>query len=395
MKKFISIAISVVMACACLFGACAKEEEIIYSESVTINKTEITLALSKTEQLIATVTPADADNKTIMWESDNKNVASVDIFGLVTANSVGEANIIATTLNGKTATCKVKVVYGEVKVTSVNIAKENVSVQVARSVEIVATVLPENATDKSLIWVSSDNDVVTVDDNGAIVGVKEGTAKVTATSVDGGLSDSINVIVVSVKVSSVKINENLSTEEEIYLESGKTFALTLNIYPIDAKNKNVVWASSNNNVATVDENGVVTTIKDGVAYITVTSEDGGITDDCKITVGNGDAEVLTLTTKAYAGLPVHDVETMFIDDDVNGEHEFIVRIKGLYRSVSWAVDNQGVVTISPIEDNTKCVVKAVAKGNTVLTVTVNTSSGVITKSCVIEVRNITIELPNA
>lgn len=149
---------------------------------VTLNKTATTINRGAQEILIATVLPADADNKSLTWSSSNTAVAVVDQFGVVTAVSAGSAHITATSPEGPTAGCDVII---SVPVTGVTLNKATTSLNTGSQETLTATVDPADASDKALTWSSSNTAVATVDQNGTITGVSAGTARITATSVNG------------------------------------------------------------------------------------------------------------------------------------------------------------------------------------------------------------------
>lgn len=149
---------------------------------VTLDKTSLTLEVGAEATLTATVAPEDADDKTVTWTSDKKDVATV-VNGKVTAVAAGEATITATA-GGKSATCKVVVAAAGsiVEVTGVTLDKTAATVNAGTPVTLTATVAPENATNKAVTWASSDEKIATVDENGKVTAVKPGTATITATA---------------------------------------------------------------------------------------------------------------------------------------------------------------------------------------------------------------------
>ncbi len=175
-----------------------------------LNKTAVTKKVGETEQLIATVVPADATNKAVTWKSSNTEVATVDSNGKVTAKKVGTAEVTVTTKDGnKTATCIVKVTANTVAVTGVKLNKTSISKVVGQTEQLTATVLPENATNKAVTWKSSNTAVATVDANGKVTAKKVGTAKVTVTTKDGNKTATCSVTVTAkeVKVTGVKLDK--------------------------------------------------------------------------------------------------------------------------------------------------------------------------------------------
>ena len=158
--------------------------ELIYSvKSVTLNKTSLEMiagsAETGTATLTATVAPEYASDKTVFWLTSNEKVATVDDNGKVTAVGSGEAKITATA-GGKYASCTVKVT---VLVTGITLDKSELSMRVGDNpVTLVAKVTPEGATDKTVTWRSSNEKVATVDANGKVTSVGNGTATITATA---------------------------------------------------------------------------------------------------------------------------------------------------------------------------------------------------------------------
>ncbi len=156
----------------------------VYVSSVEISETTVTMAAGSTYQLEATVYPENADNPTVVWSSSNPEVANVDDNGLVTAFAAGEVTITVASVESeeKSAACIVTV-YMPVK--SVTLDKTVVEAEEGSTVTLVATVLPEDATDKTLVWSSSDEAVATVDEQGVVTIHTPGEAVITATTTDG------------------------------------------------------------------------------------------------------------------------------------------------------------------------------------------------------------------
>ena len=172
------------------------EEFSIQVSEISLDNTEATIERQSTLRLTATVLPENCRNNTLTWSSDNEEVATVDENGLVTAVSVGEANITATAVDGSgvTATCKVTVTPK--LVTSVTLNKNELTIEKSFTAQLTATVAPDDADNLGLIWTSDNEEVATVDENGLVTAVGEGTATITATANDGsGVSASCVVTV--------------------------------------------------------------------------------------------------------------------------------------------------------------------------------------------------------
>ncbi|MDL2310195.1 Ig-like domain-containing protein [Parabacteroides sp. OttesenSCG-928-B22] len=249
---------------------------------VTLNKTTLSLVQGTNETLTVTVAPENATNKKVTWKSDKADIATVDANGKVTAAGVGTATITVTTEDAaKTATCLVTVTAKAVAVTGVKLNKTSLSLVEGASETLTATVAPENATNKKVTWKSSDLSIAIIDSDGHIAALKPGVIAITATTEDGGKTATCAVTVTSkaIAVTGVSLNKT-----SLSLVVGESETLTPTVAPADADNKKVSWKSNNTSVATVDNNGNVTALKAGSATITATTEDGGKTATCAVTV---------------------------------------------------------------------------------------------------------------
>ena len=152
------------------------------------------LIVGETGQLAATVAPADATDKSVTWSSSNGSVASVDASGRVTAVSAGSATItVKTEDGGKTATCAVTVKNPIVHVTGVTLNRDVMDLYVGDTGQLKATVTPEDATDKSVTWQSSDNAVATVDAGGLVTARSSGSAYIRVYTKDLGFTAACRV----------------------------------------------------------------------------------------------------------------------------------------------------------------------------------------------------------
>ena len=190
------------------------EETPILAEGITLNNTSLSIIIGESATLSAAVSPDNATDKTIIWTSSDANVATVTN-GKVSAVGAGSAVIIATTANGKTATCTVTVVAPDVDVLPTGIVLSNTSLTITKgtTATISATITPFNATDKTIIWISSDESVATVS-GGMVRAVGEGTAAITASTSNGKIATCI------VTVETKELDYLLSEDETYYIVTG-------------------------------------------------------------------------------------------------------------------------------------------------------------------------------
>lgn len=250
--------------------------------SVTVPVTGVRLTPDAAEIMVGKITvlqaviePANAVNKKVTWASSDEKIATVSN-GIVTGVGVGEATITVTTEEGNFS-ASAKITVKPVPVESVVLDKASLDVEVAQTATLVATVKPDNATNKKVLW-SSDNEAIATVTDGVVTGIAVGEATITVTTEDGGFTATSKITVLPISVESVALDR--STLE---LEETQTATLVATVLPENAANKKVLWSSNNGKVATVAD-GVVTAVSEGEATIMVTTEDGGFTATCEVTV---------------------------------------------------------------------------------------------------------------
>lgn len=230
-------------------------------------------------QIQAWVVPADAKYGTLRWTSSDESIATVDQTGLVTPVSPGRAKIIAASTEkpDKKATVTLTVLR---PVASVTLDRTEDVIDKGTTVRLTATVLPEDATDKKLVWTSSDKTVATVS-NGSVSAKKPGTAVITCRAADGsGVSATYAVSVVQ-KVTGLKFAKPTLTVTE-----GVTQSIPVSITPANATDKTLVFTCDDPRVATVDNAaGTVTGLVPGAFTLTAATADGSeLTASVKVTV---------------------------------------------------------------------------------------------------------------
>ncbi len=194
MKKFSLALIGAIIAIV----SCEKKEQEVPVTSVSITQATAEMIIGETIQLSASVQPSNATEKTISWASSKISVATVS-GGKVTAIAEGSSTITAS-CGGKSATCQVTVSKGIVAITSITLNKESISLIKGESEALVATIKPDDATDKTVTWSTSNAGVATVD-NGKVTAVKEGEATIKAQA--GGKEASCKVKVAAHEIGSI------------------------------------------------------------------------------------------------------------------------------------------------------------------------------------------------
>ena len=338
--------------------------KVVAVDSISVSVKNITLKKGDTYKLTAAVLPDNATNKLLTWISSNPSIVTVDENGNINCIKEGTAKITTKSNNNKTASCTITVIANVIPVSNVTVAPPSTSLKVGQTKKLYVTVEPSNATEKNVIWSSSNSSIVTVDQNANITGVSAGTAQITATSVNGIKSScTVTVTPSPVDVSAVSISSTSAT-----LEVSQTKKLTATVSPSNATNKNITWSSSKPTIASVDQNGTVTALKTGTTTITAKSNNNK-TASCTITVS---AAVIDVT-----GVSLNFTSLNLVAGNTKTLSATITPSTATDKTITWSSSNTSVATV-----NNKGKLTAINSGNAIITAT--TSNG-ITATCNVQV----------
>ena len=330
------------------------EKKFVPVSSVTLDKTSLDLVKGENATLVANVLPSDASDPSVTWTSSDEAVASVDDSGKVTATGGGSA-VISAKAGDITATCDVTVT---VPVEGVEIDPSSITLEVEETAVLVAKVLPEDATDKSVSWSSSSSSVVKVDKDGNLSALNIGTATITVKASGHTATCAVTVKEKSIHVTSVTLNKSTAS-----LNKGSNFVLIATVMPYNATDKTVTWTSSDPSVASVSESGKVSALKGGKAVISAKADK--ITATCEVTV-IAPVETITLspeTCEIARGEEITLTATVGPEDATD-------------KSVSWSTSNKNVATV-----DSNGTVRGVGKGQARITV----RSGNVSAQCTVTV----------
>jgi len=337
-----------------------------YPKSINILSDNINLSTGSTNQLIATVTPDSANNK-ISWSSSNSNVATVDANGLVTAKGEGTTTIIAKTINNLIATCKVTVGNYSLKLKNIEITTEYAVLPIGNTKQLAVVFTPSNASNKGVTWSSNNPSVASISENGVVKAISQGSAIITARSIDGGYTDTITVEVVD--YGQLIEEKTISFSASTY-SVGINQTITLNpiITPSNATFKSVTFQSSDSKIATVDENGVVKGIKEGEVTITATTKRNNI----KASV------VVNVSKVATTGISLNNTNVYIQKNDTYTLVATILPSNATNQNIKFTSSNPNIATV-----DSNGIIKAVGVGTTIITVT--TSDSNISSTCLVTV----------
>lgn len=259
-----------------------------------------------------------------------------------------------------------------VAVTEVRLDKSATTLVEGDTEELMATVMPENATDKGIEWKSSDESVATVSQTGLVTALKEGSSAITVITNDGGFTATCAVTVnkKTIAVSEVQLNK-----KELTLTEGGTEKLVVTVKPDDATDKSVVWESSSTAVATVDQEGLVTAVGEGKATITVKTNDGGFSASCEVTVKK---KVIAVT-----GVKLSAASMTLREGDRGKLTVTVEPANATNKNVKWWTSDLDIVSVGSTLGGSTGYVEARKAGTA--TVTVKTEDGEFSASCEITV----------
>lgn len=181
---------------------------------VKLDKTTLSLQEGATDNLVATVAPSTATDKTVSYKSSDVEVATVDNTGKVTAVKPGAADITVTTKDGsKTAKCTLTVTAKQIPVTGVTLDKSTLSLEVGATETLNATVAPSNASYKAVSFTSSDDAIATVDNDGLVTAVAPGSADITVESIADGSKTATSTVTVAEQTPDQPENVDVETNE--------------------------------------------------------------------------------------------------------------------------------------------------------------------------------------
>ncbi|MDD3172686.1 MAG: Ig-like domain-containing protein [Herbinix sp.] len=323
----------------------------LVATTVKLDVTDLSLKTGESYNIKATLAPVGSTDNSLVWESSDTKVATVDANGKVVAKNAGTAIITVRTEAGGVAYCKVSITQA-VKGVILNFTDK--TIYKGEKFDLIASVSPSTATKLDVTWKSSNTKVATVTNKGEVAGLIGGVAIITCTTVDGGY---ITTCVVTVKetVTTVKLDKDTYS-----LGIKKTVKLTATASTETATNQKVTWSSSNKKVATVNQNGKVTGISVGYATITAAAKDGSdVEATCEI-------RVVTLVSSIVLN---KSTMSMFVGDSKSLKTT-IKPSKATYKKARWSSSDESVAIVD--EDGTVIAVKA---GTVMITAGAQDSSG--------------------
>ncbi len=349
----------------------AAAEEIISVTGIKTSINKITVMIGETaEPAAVTVLPEKATNKTLLWASEDENIATVGRDGAVTGIKAGKTRITVTAEDAskgiKKAILNVEVIQ-PVKTITTDITE--VKLGVGARAKAVAAIVPEDATNKKLTWTTSDVKVAQVSPNGDITGRGAGEAVITCAAADGsGVSTAIQVTVFQ-PVQSLRLDKR-----NLNVFAGKTAeALQVTVLPENARYRDYTWSSSDESIAVVNEKGEVTGIRGGRVQITATSTEPV----------SGNAKPKSVSCRVTVTQPVEYIG-LEKDEERSTNKKLVLKVVVLpetaaNKTLVWTTSNKKIATV---QNGTAKIKKK--EGTVTITATAKDGSGIYA-SCDIHV----------
>ena len=335
-----------------------KTEVVIEGASVTnivLNRVSASLKVSETLNLVATISPEYASDKSINWTSSNSSIANVDSNGMVSAISIGTATITARSVSNTNVAGSCQITVLPTAVSKINLNQNSVSLKVGETFAFAATVLPETATDKGIRWVSEDIRIASINENGVVTAKALGSVQINALAADdSGVTATAVVNVIETPAESIAIQKPAMIE----LKAGETISLKAIVLPENASDKSVMWTSSDSDIATVNSIGVVTAVNVGKVVITDTNS-AGISDDIELSVIPTLAEGISLKPDEMM-LKVNETRTISV---------ILVPSTTTDQSVRFISSDSSVAIVDEVGN-----VTALSLGEAIITATTNDGS---------------------
>ncbi len=341
---------------------CKVSVNSIAVDGIAISDTSATLYKGSWKQLSAVITPSGAADPAVTWKSSNESIAKVDSTGKITAvgtvtsgtTVINEAIITAQSSNASVfATCTVKVLDA-ILITSLTLNKSELALNVGDEETLVVSGKPDNATNKTLVWKSSNTNVASVS-GGKVIAAAKGSAVIRAEATDG----SGKYVSCVVTVNNIQILNVYLDKSSLDLSEGDTAKVTATIYPSNATTATLKWTSSNSSVATVDSKGnIVAGATKGYAIISATATDGsGKFAEC-VVLSKPKVHITGITINYGTSLDLLANDSTYLKAS-------ILPANATVSAVAWSSSNTAVATV----DTASGLLKGLTLGEAIITAT--------------------------
>jgi len=333
-------------------------------QGITLSETQISLNLTmKFIQLRATIAPDNATDKSVLWRSTDTTKATVNANGLVTLLKPGTVTIVATSKDNANVyeDCNITILIPTQSITLLETSK---TMFTGRTDQLKYNLLPDNASNRNVTWISTNPKVVTVDGAGKVSAKAVGSSVIILQTVDGGLTAYCN-IEVEQSATGIKLDKTA-----LNLLAGKFDYLKATLAPADTTDNQIEWSSYDTNIAKVDENGRVTATSSGTTLIT--AKIGTHLAICRVNV-----------TQPVVGVTLSSKKTTIYKGQKFKLTPTIEPKTASNKAVTWKTSDSSVVTVT-----TDGTITGVAGGAAVITCTTADGDGKLADICVVTVKEL-------
>ena len=320
---------------------------------LTVTAPAKSVAVGGTMQLTPEYTPDNATRKGVTWSSSNEQIATVDENGVVTGLKRGNARITAVATDGSKIRANLNVQVTQTA-EEIQLDKAELTVDAGKTGVLKATVLPKDTNNKNVVWSSSDESIAKVNAQGRVTGVALGDCEIICTSKETGDVQAKAVVHVQQPVKKVTF------ADAPYVYNGETAQLSWTIEPENASNPVLQFKSSNEKILTVDENGVVTGVAGGDAFVNAITTDGS----------KRQARVKVKVMQHVTGVRMKR-HTAYVDLNMTSPATAILlpeNAKNINRNISWESADTNVATVEPEKKNpSRAMIHGAGNGETVVT----------------------------
>lgn len=280
-----------------------------FVETVVLQYEELPMLLGEKKSINATVEPENATHPELEWTSDHPKIVSVSDKGEVSALACGQAVITATSTNG--ISTSVQITVSEIVAKSVRI-EGNTTLEIGSREKFNVLFNPENTTVQDISWSVDDTDIASITKDGVVTGIEVGSTTVHVKQKD--VEASLEITVLPIYVTEIVISSSVGGT----IKKGETAEVTADVYPYDATYSKVTWSTSDESIATIDANGILTAHRGGKVIITAKAEDGfEATYSMKVTTSVGVAITAIVIIGAATAIAVTKTKKKEINSKYN------------------------------------------------------------------------------
>lgn len=339
-------------------GSGGGDIEDIPIENIYFSEKETSMLVGENIQIPLSIEPMDATDKTILWESSNNQIVSVDEEGNLQSLAVGTVTITATTKNGLSATITLRVVNmpddEKDEPISITLNETHLQMRVNDTFDLDANILPITASTANVKWSSNNSNIAWVDERGVVTALEEGSTTIMATT-DNGLTAECTITISGINddQQEIPVENIVIAPEQPNMYVGETITLTATVYPENATNKNFQWSADSPAVELTDNLDGTCTIRamaEGAVNVFAIANNGAGTP-CLITI----ISVANLITLDMTYLDMAVGETATVNAIVNGNIE---------ANIQWLTSSDFVTCVDSTA--TSCTIRALEAGDTTI-----------------------------